>query len=175
MTTMLQFKKAGGGECDGEPLHYKACGLDYIYLANGFTREMMDGEEYVSIEDLDGLWKAIGLYLITTRKELAPREIRFLRDHMDMTQAELGKRLRVSDQTVARWEKGETNNLGPADLMLRVFFLASEVAQPEGKEILEKVDQLFDTIIDNDEPRQKPTWFRHGRHQWRETKRLKIA
>jgi transcriptional regulator with XRE-family HTH domain len=44
---------------------------------------------------------------------------------MDLTQAELGAKLRVSDQTVARWEKGETPIPGRADGMLRIPFLAS--------------------------------------------------
>jgi hypothetical protein len=100
--TMLQFTKIDCAELDGEPLHYTACGVDNIYLMNGFRRETIDGETFTSIEDLDGLWKAIGLHLVTTRKVLAPKEIRYLREHMGLTQAELGARLRVSDQTVAR-------------------------------------------------------------------------
>jgi DNA-binding transcriptional regulator YiaG len=143
---------------------------DDVYLVNGFTRETVDGEEFITIEDMDGLWKAIGLHLITTRKILASKEIKFLRDHMEMTQAQLGTRLRVSDQTVARWEKGETKLVpGPADLVLRIFFLASDVAQPEGKQILEKISEFFEKIIDGDEPRHKPVMFRHGRRKWSET------
>ena len=57
---VLGFMRAGGPEPTGEPLHYKQCGLDDVYLLNGFTRETINGEEYVTIEDLDGLWKAPG-------------------------------------------------------------------------------------------------------------------
>jgi hypothetical protein len=42
-----------------ELLHYTACGRDDVYLVSGFTRERIDGEDAVTIEDLDGLWKAI--------------------------------------------------------------------------------------------------------------------
>ena len=51
---------------------------------------------------------------------------------MELTQAELGAKLRVTDQTVARWEKGETTIPGVADQMLRVLFLASDCASRKG-------------------------------------------
>jgi transcriptional regulator with XRE-family HTH domain len=94
---------------------------------------------------------------VTTRKALAPKEIRFLRDHMELTQAQLGAKLRGSDQTVARWEKGETKLIpGAADIMLRVLFLASPCAQPEGQAILEKLIAQIDQIVESDEPRRRP-------------------
>jgi DNA-binding transcriptional regulator YiaG len=176
-TTVVEFKKMDGREADGEPLHYTACGLDDVYLVNGFTRETRDGEEFITIENLDGLWKAIGLYIVTTRKVLAPKEIRFLRDHMGLTQAQLGAHLRVSDQTVARWEKGETKCIpGPADFMLRVLFLASDRAQPEGHKILEKLKELSENIVERDEREPHPVTFEHGKRRWKETtKQLELA
>ena len=118
MNKLLSFTMMEQPEVTGEPLHYKACGLDDVYLFNGFKIETIDGEDYLTVEDLDGLWKAIGLHLVTTRKELAPKEIRFLRHHMNFTQAELAAQMRVTDQTVARWEKGLNELSGPADMML---------------------------------------------------------
>ncbi len=168
----IQLRINGRREVEGEPLHYTACGLDDVYLVNGFTCETVDGEEYVTIADLDGLWKAIGLHLVTTRKILAPKEIKFLRDHANMTQAQLGTLLRVSDQTVARWEKGETKLVpGPADFMLRVLFLASSAAQPEGGQILQKLIKLCETIIGDDEPVSRPVLFRHNEYgkRWKKT------
>ena len=32
-----------------KPLHYTACGLDDVYLVNGFTREQIDGEDPATI------------------------------------------------------------------------------------------------------------------------------
>jgi hypothetical protein len=71
-SNILGFQRADRPAVDDHPLHYTACGLDNVYLLNGFKRETIDGEEYVTVEDLDGLWKAIGLHLVTTRKALAP-------------------------------------------------------------------------------------------------------
>jgi putative transcriptional regulator len=172
---ILNFKKNGQPALTEEPLHYTAAGLDNIYLLNGFTRETIDGEEYVTIEDLEGLWKAIGLHLVTTRKALDPKEIKFLRQHMEMTQAELGARLRVADQTVARWEKDKYDLPGPADLMLRVLFLGSKVVQPEGGKILREITKLLDELLEQDETKQKADVFEHGT-EWKESAReLELA
>jgi DNA-binding transcriptional regulator YiaG len=172
--TKLQF--IIGGRPDGDTLHYTACGLDDVFLVNGFKRETIDGEEFITIENLDGLWKAIGFHLVTKRKVLSPKEIKFLRDHMGLTQAQLGARLRVTDQTVARWEKGETKLIpGPADLMLRVFFLASECAQPEGIKVLQKLLELCERIVECDDSQPRPVVFRHGRRKWSESKELQVA
>jgi DNA-binding transcriptional regulator YiaG len=149
-----------------EPLHYTACGLDHVYLVDGFTREQIDGEDAVTIEDLDGLWKAIGLALVKGRKTLAPKEVRFLRHHMDLTQAELGEELRVSDQTVARWEKGETPVSGPADVALRLLFLLSDAAQPEGHRVLEHVIKMLDDLRERDEEEHPAPITLHHAKKW---------
>jgi DNA-binding transcriptional regulator YiaG len=166
----LQLMKIDGRNPEGEPLHYTACGLDDVYLVNGFTRETIDGEQYTTIEDMDNLWKAICLHLVTKRKALAPKEIRYLRGQMDMTQAELASLVRVSDQTIARWEKGHGDAIpGPADLMLRVLYLASPRAQPEGGRVLDKLMDLIEKLVHSDEQPSKPAVFIHGRRHWRET------
>ena len=103
--------------------HYKACGLDDVYLLSGWSRENVEGEDYITVEDLDDLWKAIGLHLVTERKALAPKELRFLREHMDLTQAELAAKVRVTDQTIARWEKGETET--PA--IISIFLISDPI------------------------------------------------
>jgi DNA-binding transcriptional regulator YiaG len=178
MTNILGFQMNHGPQTSHgrshnmteHPLHYTACGLDNVYLFNGFKRETIDGEDYVTIEDLDGLWKAIGLHLVTTRKALAPKEIRFLRQHMDMTQAELGARLRVSDQTVARWEKDRCDLPGPADVMLRVLFLGSRVAQPEGNELLREIIKLLDELQERDESTKADVFEQRGK-RWKDSER----
>src|SRR5690606_8939703 len=73
----------------GNPYRYRACGLDGIYLLNGYTVEDHEGERHVAIADVDGLHQVIGRHLVMHRKALAPRELRFLRNTMDLTQREL--------------------------------------------------------------------------------------
>ena len=77
------------GQAVTDPLLYRDCGLDGIYLLNGYAVLEHDGERHVSVTDVEGLHKAIGRHLVSYRKTLAPKEIRFLRNVMDITQAEL--------------------------------------------------------------------------------------
>lgn len=149
-----------------KPYHYKECGLDNIFLMNGFAIDVVDGEEYVSVENVDGLWKAISINLVTSRKTFSPQEIRFLRRQMKMSQAELAKYLRVEDQTVARWEKSVTKIPGPADISLRVLFLSSNVAQPEGNEILGTLRDMVSELIEQDEPVSDEIHFCRHHHVW---------
>lgn len=152
---------------DGTPLHYTICGLDDVYLLNGFKRVEDGDESYVVIEDMAALWKAIGLFLVERRKVLKSREIRFLRHRMDMTQAELAAYLRVDDQTVARWEKGRAKLPGPADVAIRTLFLMSPSVQPEGQAALTRFKELIDELVVSEEPESEIN-FMHREHEWQE-------
>lgn len=102
-----------------ERYHYTECGLDNIYLGNGFSAAP-NGD--VVIKDLEGLHKAIGRMLVSRKAELSGKEIRFLRHEMGMSQATLAHLLRVSEQAVARWEKGKTEAPKPADTIIRALY-----------------------------------------------------
>jgi DNA-binding transcriptional regulator YiaG len=109
---------------DHKPLHYNWCGLDDIYLLSGYKRIRTDDGDDIIIQDMDGLHRAIGTHLALHKKTLNGKEVRFLRHQMDLSQKELGKILRVTDQTVARWEKGEILVPGPKELLLRITYMA---------------------------------------------------
>jgi len=156
-----------------KPYHYKECGLDNVYLTNGFSFDELDGETYVSIKNVDGLWKAIGMNLVTRQKTLSPSEIRFLRGQINMTQSELAGYLRVDDQTVARWEKNKTKLPGPADLGIRVLFLLSDVAQPEGKEYVAKFREMIKDLVEQDDPVTGEMHFVQHSSVW-ETQRVLV-
>lgn len=110
---------------------YRGAGIEGIYLSSGFEREEIGGEWFTRIDDIQGLHNAIGLYLVEHRKVLAPNEIRFLRNTMGKTQAEIAHLVRVDVQTVARWEKGKSEPSGAADRILRILFLVSLVSPKE--------------------------------------------
>ena len=89
----------------GEPLHYTTCGLDNVYLVSGFNREKMDGEEYTSVDNVDGLYQLIALHLTVLLRPLRPQEIRFLRKYLNITQEELGKLFGVTRKSVVDYER----------------------------------------------------------------------
>lgn len=165
MSNREQFK-IGDREHAPKPYHYTECGLSNIYLLNGFQFEDHEGEQYVSVEDIDGLWKAIGLNIVSGKKLIAGEEVRFLRQQMNFTQAELAARLRVDDQTVARWEKGKSHFPGPADVALRVLYLASKSSQPEGRELLSDLMTAINELVEQDTPPEDKVIFQWDSCEW---------
>ncbi|MGM0541874.1 MAG: helix-turn-helix domain-containing protein [Pseudomonadota bacterium] len=105
--------------------HYTECGLDNIYLQNGYNESDLDGESYISIDSIDELHAAIGELLVEQSIALSPKEFRFLRTELNLSQKVLGGILDVDGQTVARWEKGETNIPRTSDVVLRAIYLES--------------------------------------------------
>lgn len=120
-----------GEAVKAEPYQYKGCGLDGIFLLNGYHFEEHDGERHVSITNLPGLHQAIGKHLVLHRKALSPKEIRFLRNTMQLTQAELAELLGNTSQSVARWEKDQCAMPGPEEKLLRTIFLARFISDDE--------------------------------------------
>jgi DNA-binding transcriptional regulator YiaG len=150
---------------ESDHLHYKECGLDNVFLLNGFTLETIDGEEFLTVSDVDGLHKAIGLHIVLSRKAPSGKEMRFLRNELDMSQSDLARVLSVSDQSVARWEKSQTDAPGPAVLALRVIYLLSLAPEKEREEILSGLLQRLKDLSDADETSDSAT-FTYQNDQW---------
>lgn len=147
------------GEAVREPFHYKGCGLEGIYLLNGYTFHDYDGERHVSISDIPGLHQAIGRYLVACRKGLSPKEIKFLRNTMGITQAELAARLGNNAQSVARWEKGQTEIQGTEEKLLRAVFLASLVRDEDLTTLRDLLDKRLMELDEVDELKAHPVQF----------------
>lgn len=131
------------------PYHYKGCGLPNVILLGGYSVEDFEGELHFSIEDLYGLHKTIGRVIVTTASSLSPDEIRFLRNEMNLTQYELGCLMGVSSQAVARYEKGITGIGGPAERLLRMFYLDHLEENIDVVDFAEYLTQLDDTVSEN--------------------------
>lgn len=134
-----------------ERLHYKDCGLDNVYLRSGFTREDYDGETYVTVEDIDGLHKAIGLHIVLDRKAPTGQEVRFLRKEMGLSQAELAKKIGTTDQSVARWEKAQCEISGPALFAIRFLYVFSLIPEDMRDEVANKLLEAIDKLSESDE------------------------
>ena len=105
-----------------KPFHLKAIGLPNVHLLNGVSIEQdADYGTLIAIEDIPGLHRAVGLYIVAKSDELTGSEFRFLRKEMNLTQEALADRLRVNVQTVANYEKGKTS-MGAADAAVRALY-----------------------------------------------------
>lgn len=87
--------------------HYKECGLDTVWLLNGFKEEVDEYGTSIHINNIDGLHKIIAQALVDSPEPLQGKAVRFLRTELDLSQNALGELLGVSDQTIANWEKNK--------------------------------------------------------------------
>ena len=102
--------------------HYTECGLRNISLMNGYEIFETNQGTTVSINDIDGLHKAIGLRLVFSKKDLSGEEIRFLRHELLMSQNGLASLLGVSEQTVRRWENDKICIPKSSEFLLRLLY-----------------------------------------------------
>jgi DNA-binding transcriptional regulator YiaG len=127
--------------------HYKGAGLNNVYLTNGY-REITYGDEVaVSVMDVGGLHKAIATHLICQSGKLSGKEIRFLRNEIDLPQGALAGLLGVDVQTFANWEKGTHKMHGAADRLMRIY-VGSRLLNRRGKvgKLLEEYSALTNHI-----------------------------
>ncbi len=143
-----------------KPYHYTECGLDNVYLLNGFAYHETPYGVGVAVANVDGLHLAIALDLIRGKRLLAGREVRFLRKELDLSQEGLGLFLGCSGQSVARWEKGQCEMPGAADRLLRLLYL--ERAQGNAQ-----IEQMLESLKDLDTLWHEERCFREEEHHWK--------
>lgn len=131
-----------------EPYHYTQCGLDDVYLLNGYKRHKTPYGEGVAIENVQDLHEAIARHLCLNKAFLNGKEFRFLRKLMDLTQAEVAVYLGCDVQSVARWEKGQTEINGAADKLLRVLYAGSRHFNIEAADLVKKLAELDTRMSD---------------------------
>ena len=131
-----------GDDIERTPFHYVASGLDDVYLLSGFERYETDYGSGFSITDIDGLHRAIAQNIALHKKVLNGKEIRFLRKQMNLGQEELADLMGVSGQSIARWEKGECEIAGPAELSIRGLFISQDSGNIDLVELAKSVKAM---------------------------------
>lgn len=105
--------------------NYTDCGLSNVYLQSGYEIEQFDGEEYISFEDINGLHQAIGHHLTAKKSPLTGEEFRFFRNEFNQSRRVLGEMIGVDQQTIGRWENGNSPIPRWADATIRQLYLES--------------------------------------------------
>lgn len=105
--------------------HYIESGLSNVYLKNGYSVEFIDDDEFVSIDDLNGLHRVLGLSVVRKTTPVSHEEFRFLRIELNLSQRMLGNQFGVSEQTIARYEKGQSDIPRTTDAALRSLYMES--------------------------------------------------
>jgi putative transcriptional regulator len=145
---MTQAYAIRGREKASQPYHYVQCGLDDVYILNGYALHKTPYGHGITVENAEGLHEAIGRHLCFNKAFLNGKEFRFLRKLLDLTQAELAVALGCDVQSVARWEKGKTDINGAADRLMRVLYLASRLGKIDAAELIRDISTLDAKITD---------------------------
>jgi DNA-binding transcriptional regulator YiaG len=141
--------------------HYVQCGLDNVWLGNGFEIVETPYGRSVKIEQVERLDAAIAEWLTRQPAPLTGKELRFLRLQLDLSQKRLGELLGKEAQTVALWEKSETLNKD-VDFMVRHIY--RQTAINARQVYVEMVDYL--NAMDRTEHQEKIT-FKETEDGWR--------
>lgn len=121
--------------------HYTGCGLDSIWLINGFEIHDTPYGKGVSIDNVEELHLAIGKQLVDKPRALSGKEFRFLRMGLDMSQKRIGELAGKEAQTIAIWEKSEKLNQD-ADFLIRHIYKQTVINGHSN--YIEMVDHLND-------------------------------
>ena len=144
--------------------HFTACGLDNVWLANGFEIKQAPRGEMVKIHNLEGLHQAIAKSIITSSHRMCGAEVRFLRSMLRVSQEGLGDILDQSRSTVARWE-GEREKAidGACDKLLRIVYMRKAGGDAT-------IGKLIDMLMDLDEQKHgrmsKASFRENGNRGW---------
>lgn len=121
--------------------HYTACGLDNVWLENGYTLKATRYGKGVSVNDVDGLHKLLAAKLVEKQGLLNGKEFKFLRVQLGLSQEGLGKLMGVSENAVSLWERKDTVPLAH-DHLLRLMVLGKMQGNTKIGEAIERVQTV---------------------------------
>ena len=124
-----------------KPMRYKGAALDNIWLVNGYHVKKTRYGNAISIEDVEGLHRAIGQHLVENRVNLTGAEFRFLRKAMELSQRQLGRFIGVGEQAIAKWEKtSKVQRYG--DRFIRVLYREFEEGNAGIRELVKHLNSM---------------------------------
>lgn len=135
--------------------HYKESGLPNVYLTNGYREVVTPYGRSVAIEDVAGLHAALATALVLECQHLTGREVRFIRNFLNLTQAQLASLLGVQEQSVRRWEK-LSRVPKAADHSVRLIFLDTQrPAHPKLPQMAQIVEKASGADVEPKEVRAR--------------------
>ena len=140
-------------------LHYTESGLRGVWLKNGYRTIKTPYGEATSIENVEGLHRAIARALATRPSRLTGAEFRFLRKELDLTQVALADLFGNDAQTVALWERGRKRVPVWADSLVRKLVLEAQDGNIKLLDLMRKVAEKHDGA-------ETKLVFREGRSGW---------
>jgi DNA-binding transcriptional regulator YiaG len=141
--------------------HYKESGLDNVYLENGYEAVETPYGTGLTIQNTEGLHRAIGLWLVARPISLNGAELRFLRMEMELTQRDLAGILGAKEQTLRIWEKGRGKPApGPADRLLRAIYTEFVTGDGSVRRLVDRLGRLDQGARSSARLRETPEGWR---------------
>jgi DNA-binding transcriptional regulator YiaG len=124
-----------------QPWHYTQCGLDNVWLENGFELRDTPYGRAIAVHDVDGLHRLLAGELARKQGALTGREFRFLRSWLGLTQEGLASLMDVSEGALSLWErKGAVPAVN--DKLLRLMVLAQTDGDSSIRQAIERVNTV---------------------------------
>lgn len=125
----------------GSMYHYTESGLNNVWLLSGFAIQNTPYGKGVSIENMEGLHRAIATLLVRDKPRWSGGEFRFIRKELDMSQKSLADIFGKDVQTIARWEKsGRVPKM--ADRFMRTIFRDHSKGEENIVSLVQRLNEL---------------------------------
>ena len=85
--------------------HYTTCGLDNVWLKNGYVEKDTPYGKSVAVVRADELHRLLAERIVLQKALLTGKQLRFLRVQMGLSQEGLAQMHGVTAQTVSLWER----------------------------------------------------------------------
>lgn len=121
--------------------HYKECGLDNVWLENGYVTKKTAYGKATSVDDAPGLHKVLAMELTQKKGRITGKELRFMRTVIGMSQEGLGKCVGASEQSVSLWERtGKVPQY--ADSLLRLMLSEKLNGNSKVSDIIDRINTV---------------------------------
>jgi|GEM_PF-605802 len=121
--------------------HYTLCGLDNVWLENGYSTKTTRHGKAVSVQDVDGLHTLLAAKLVEKTSALTGKEFRFLRVQLGLTQEGLAKLMDMTEGAVSLWERKDVVPRAN-DQLIRLMTLAKLDGHARVREAIERVQTV---------------------------------
>jgi len=149
------------------PFHYTRCGLDDVWLANGWRVKDTEYGRGFAIENADRLHRAIASAVASGPRPLRGQEARFLRVMLNLSQADMARLLGVDRATVIRWEKARKK---PLSRMQDIALRATYAARVDEAALLPNAIAGLQEAGGRRHGPDRRAVFRTSKREWRESK-----
>lgn len=124
--------------------HYTECGLDNVWLENGYTEHHTPYGKGVSVAAADQLHNALAQAIAKKPGRITGAELRFLRSVLDLSQSALGATLGVTEQSISLWER---KNAMPtaSEAVVRMLVVENHDGNPRIRELLKTIAKMDNT------------------------------